>query len=67
MATYRLSEQNLLVVMNHLPSYGLDVIGVTSETVDGQLIYTMELSGEIPESELPHLNSGDNDFMELII
>jgi hypothetical protein len=58
MATYKLSEQNLLIVMNHLPSYGLDVIQVSSETIDGQLEYTVELNGDIPESEIYHFNTG---------
>lgn len=60
MATYKRSEQNLLTVMNHLPAYGLDVLQVSSATVAGQLEYTLELSGEIPESEIDHFNSGDN-------
>ena len=65
LATYRLSAQNLLVVMNHLPVYDIEVIEVSSETIDNQLIYTMQLSGEIPESEMSHFNTGDQ-FIERI-
>lgn len=65
MATYKLSEQNLLTVMNHLPSYGLDVVSVSSATVDGQLEYTLVLSGVIPESEIDHFNT-DNQYLEVL-
>lgn len=65
MATYKLSEQNLLSVMNHLPSYGLDIIQVTSETVGDKLEYTVEVSGDIPEQEIDHFNSGDN-YLEVL-
>lgn len=65
MATYKLSEQNLLIVMNHLPSYRLDVIQVSSVKVDDKLEYTLELSGEIPEAEIDHFNS-DDQYLEVI-
>ena len=65
MSTYKLSEQNLLIVMNHLPAYGLDLIQVSSLKVDGQIEYTLELNGEIPETEIDHFNSGDN-YLEVL-
>lgn len=65
MSTYKLSEQNLLIVMNHLPSYGLDVVSVSSATVNGQIEYTLVLSGTIPESEIDHFNTG-GQYLEVL-
>ena len=65
MATYKLSEQNLLNVMNHLPSYGLDVIQVSSATVGDKLEYTLEVSGDIPEHEIDHFNTG-GQYLEVL-
>ena len=62
MSTYKLSEQNLLIVMNHLPAYALDVVSVSSETVNGQIEYTLVLNGDIPESEIDHFNTGGNSL-----
>lgn len=65
MSTYKLSEQNLLNVMHHLPAYGLDVVQVSSASVNGQLEYTLVLSGDIPESEIDHFNTGGN-YLEVL-
>ena len=65
MTKYRMSEQNLLVVMNHLPSYGLDVIQVLSGLIEGKVYYTMELSGNIPMEEIAHFNN-DFEYLEEI-
>lgn len=65
MSTYKLSEQNLLIVMNHLPAYALDVVSVSSETVNGQIEYTLVLSGDIPETEIDHFNTGGN-YLEVL-
>lgn len=66
MATYKLSEQNLLVVMNHLPTYGLDVTSVSSEITNGQLEYTLALSGTIPEDEVDHFNTNGEYLWEIL-
>lgn len=51
--------------MNHLPSYGLDVVSVSSATVNGQIEYTLVLSGTIPESEIDHFNTG-GQYLEVL-
>lgn len=65
MTKYRMSEQNLLTVMNHLPSYGIDVIQVSSVEVNGGLEYTLELNGQIPGPEIAHFNTG-GQYLEVI-
>lgn len=51
--------------MNHLPAYALDVVSVSSETVNGQIEYTLVLSGDIPETEIDHFNTGGN-YLEVL-
>lgn len=52
--------------MNHLPAYDIEVIQVSSETIDGQLEYTLVLSGKIPESEIDHFNTGGQYLVEIV-
>ena len=59
MALYKFPEESLLSILSHIPSYGLSVIQLSSEMQDGALIYTLEITGDIPEEELPHLINGN--------
>lgn len=58
MALYRIPEYGMLSVLSHIPTYGLNVIQLTSETVNDEFVYTLEINGEIPNEELPHLIEG---------
>ena len=60
MALYKFPEPSLLAIISHVPQYGLSVSNMTSEIVNNEIIYTIELTGDIPEEELPHLISGYN-------
>lgn len=51
--------------MNHLPAYGVAVIAVSSEQVGTEKVYTLELDGPIPESEIYHFNTG-GQFLEVL-
>lgn len=65
MSRYKLSQENLFNLINHLPVYGLDAISVSSEQVDTTGGHISELSGPIPSIEIYHFNSGDQ-FLETL-
>lgn len=58
MALYKFPESSLLAIISHVPQYGLSVSNMTSEIINNGIVYTIELTGDIPGEELPHLISG---------
>lgn len=58
MALYKIPEYGMVDVLSHIPQYGLHVIQLTSENINDELVYVLEINGEIPNEELPHLIEG---------
>lgn len=58
MALYRFPEYSITDVVSHIPTYGINIVQITSEIIADERFYIMEVTGEIPEEQLPHLIEG---------